>query len=318
MTRIAVLVVTYGSAGLFEDCAASICRQEGPFELSVFVQDNSVDEGSRSAIREICRRRGFDHRCSGTNLGFAAGVNAARARSEKSYASELLILNPDAVLGDGAVAEMVRCDPGAGGIIVPVHEDADGGFVSSVHPLPTPSTFIGVVARVVLGRRRAARLRSSRVFRAVAARGSWKHFLDSGEDTPPSTGAVELADAEYASGACWLIDAQHFDDLDGFDERFFMYCEDADFTQRSRALGSGCGVRQIPSAVLRHVPGLAGGSEIYESPQIVVPYLQYLRKHYPVHAKCLVFAFTPFLAVVGSGFKNSAARELTILIRAAT
>jgi N-acetylglucosaminyl-diphospho-decaprenol L-rhamnosyltransferase len=45
---------------------------------------------------------------------------------------------------------------------------------------------------------------------------------------------------EWCSGACILIPASIYRELNGFDEQFFMYCEDVDFSWRARALGYFC------------------------------------------------------------------------------
>jgi N-acetylglucosaminyl-diphospho-decaprenol L-rhamnosyltransferase len=45
---------------------------------------------------------------------------------------------------------------------------------------------------------------------------------------------------EWCSGACVLIPASIYRELKGFDEQFFMYCEDVDFSWRARALGFNC------------------------------------------------------------------------------
>ena len=45
---------------------------------------------------------------------------------------------------------------------------------------------------------------------------------------------------EWCSGACILIPASIYRELKGFDEQFFMYCEDVDFSWRARALEFTC------------------------------------------------------------------------------
>ena len=44
-------------------------------------------------------------------------------------------------------------------------------------------------------------------------------------------------ETDWSSGACCLIDAQAFQAVSGFDETFFMYCEDVDLSWRIRAAG---------------------------------------------------------------------------------
>lgn len=45
---------------------------------------------------------------------------------------------------------------------------------------------------------------------------------------------------EWCSGACMLIPTSIYRALKGFDEQFFMYCEDVDFSWRARALCFEC------------------------------------------------------------------------------
>jgi hypothetical protein len=41
----------------------------------------------------------------------------------------------------------------------------------------------------------------------------------------------------WASGACLMISREVYETIGGFDERFFMYCDDVDFSWRARAAG---------------------------------------------------------------------------------
>jgi GT2 family glycosyltransferase len=65
--------------------------------------------------------------------------------------------------------------------------------------------------------------------------------MDIGYDTP--------SEILYASGCFMLFRRAVFDRLRGFDERFFMYFEDADITRRAAALGN---VQFVPNARITH------------------------------------------------------------------
>ena len=54
----------------------------------------------------------------------------------------------------------------------------------------------------------------------------------------------------WAAGACLLISKCVFEELGGFDETFFMYCEDVDLSWRCRA--SGIAVKTCPTALFLH------------------------------------------------------------------
>lgn len=64
-------------------------------------------------------------------------------------------------------------------------------------------------------------------------------------------------DTEWASGCCLLIPKAIYEKTGGFDENFFLYLEDVDFSWRVRNLGFG--IKYCPDALFSH--GLQGRSE---------------------------------------------------------
>jgi GT2 family glycosyltransferase/SAM-dependent methyltransferase len=57
-------------------------------------------------------------------------------------------------------------------------------------------------------------------------------------------------DTPWASGACLTIPRKIYETLGGFDESFFMYCEDVDYSWRARA--NGFSVKICPRALFFH------------------------------------------------------------------
>jgi GT2 family glycosyltransferase len=64
---------------------------------------------------------------------------------------------------------------------------------------------------------------------------------------------VESAPIDWVMGASMMIRRNVFDRVSGFDERFFLYWEDADFCHRVRDLGYS--TRYVPGARVRHAGG---------------------------------------------------------------
>ena len=58
---------------------------------------------------------------------------------------------------------------------------------------------------------------------------------------------------EWLSGACMLVRREAFESVGGFDEGFFLYCEDTDLCRRLRDAGHR--LRFEPAAEIRHVGG---------------------------------------------------------------
>ena len=57
-------------------------------------------------------------------------------------------------------------------------------------------------------------------------------------------------ETSWTSGACLAIPRQAYEELGGFDESFFMYCEDVDLSWRARA--NGFALRVCPRALFLH------------------------------------------------------------------
>jgi GT2 family glycosyltransferase len=189
-------------------------KQRGNLNQQVIVVDNGSTDGS---VDMICSRfpdvELIDAR---ENLGFARGVNLAATRANAEF---LLLLNPDTVVLDRALERLVsfaRSHPGHGlygGRTV----KRDGSLErSSCWGLPTvwSMTCFSLCLTTLFPYSRWLNLEA---------------IPDWNRDTDREVGIV--------TGCLLLIPQDVWRELGGFDQRYFMYGEDADLAYRARRLG---------------------------------------------------------------------------------
>jgi GT2 family glycosyltransferase len=202
----------------------------GLAEVQLTVVDNASDDGTADLVGEnfpLVRVLRLER-----NLGFGAANNLA-ARSLPGQA--LLLLNPDAVLVADAAAVMLRAlaDNPRRGAISPRIDRPDGTLDAACRrSFPTPLTALWRLGGL-------SRLRPES-----------SHFGAYNLTHLPVDQATEV---DSGSGACLLIRREVWDQLGGFDQRFFMYGEDLDLCWRMRELGFT--VWYEPSARVVHRKG---------------------------------------------------------------
>jgi len=169
-----------------------------------------------------------------TNVGFARGINQGLVRAR---APVVLIMNPDCRLEPGAIDRLVGelTSLPSCAIVGPRILNPDGTEQGSARGDPDMLTG-------VFGRSTALR----RLFPALAV--SERNVVPSSGVPPGGSLAVD-----WLSGACMLARASALTAVDGFDERYFLYWEDADLCRRLRAAGHE--VRYVPSATAVHRVG---------------------------------------------------------------
>jgi N-acetylglucosaminyl-diphospho-decaprenol L-rhamnosyltransferase len=207
-----VVIVAADSGPGLVDAAQRVLAGSGPVEL--LISDNASSDGSVDAVAAAFNG---DARISiinnGKNLGFGAGVNRAAARARGDY---LLILNPDCLLEPdtiarlhGQVATLTR--PGVIGVRI-LHPDGSDEAASI---------------------RRDPTLR-----RSIATLSGLAGLAVEGIDVPLDARerGVDQA-AEAISGALMFLPRTAFDAVGGFDEGYFLHCEDLDLCRRLRDAG---------------------------------------------------------------------------------
>ncbi len=211
---VAIIIVAYNSERQLGECIGSAIAERRAVAQQIIVLDNASPDRSADLVSERFPQVTLIR--SKQNLGFAGGVNLAARQADAEF---ILLLNPDTVLLDHAVDTIVqfaRSHPGhglyGGRTLKP-----DGSLEpSSCWGLPT----LWSLAMFASGL--GAAFPRNKLF-SPESLGTWRR------DTVREVGII--------TGCFLLIPKILWDQLGGFDERFFMYGEDADLAMRARAKG---------------------------------------------------------------------------------
>lgn len=216
---LAVLVVSYRRPDLLARCLDSV-RKHLP-DADLLVWDNASPASPR--IRRLAAdypeaRWTFADR----NIGYAAAVNALAGQLAEP--ADLLLLNPDAELtGPLTGCRAVLAEPGVAAVSPTVRDN--GGRPWDV------------------ARRRQTVLRALVSHAGYADRLRGTRFSDRYAGPPAEVSG-------YLSGCCLLVSAAAWREIGTFDERFFVYGEEADWQRRARA--AGWRLRLVDEPDVRH------------------------------------------------------------------
>lgn len=175
-----------------------------------------VDNGSTDGTREWLAQSGVTLLTPDRNLGFGTACNLGAARFPDR---DVLLLNPDAALAPGSLERLtaaLAADPSLGAV-GPAIRDASGELEHSWGTDPDLLT-------------------------------EWRRKRGEAPVLP-----VEPFRADWVTGGCCLLRRSAWDRVGGFDERYFLYFEDADLCRRIRR--AGFQVQVVPDAAAVHGRG---------------------------------------------------------------
>lgn len=225
-----VVVVTYESAVVLPGLLADLATHEPDARVVV------VDNASQSGAPDV--PAGVELLARDSNGGYGAGCNAGAQVLRE--ATHLAFLNPDIRLHGPSLtrlatglAERNRAGIATGPVITPQGERV----VSAWGPTSTAR------ALWMAAGWQAPRLR--RAVGRVASRGALTSSASLAND--------ELLVDGHVLGGAMVVDVGCFRELGGFDERFFMFWEDADLCLRARQ--RGWTVHLLPAEPIEHAAG---------------------------------------------------------------
>jgi GT2 family glycosyltransferase len=273
---ISIVIVTYKSRDFIKACIDSIKEAARDIEHEIIVVDNASGE----ELSELFSTEFPDVFLveNDNNEGFARAVNRGARYATGQY---LTILNPDTLFhrdGLRALITFVEAQPRAC-VAGPRTVDSTGKTTFSCRSLP----HLGNIAKYPV----------SVICRGKGLKRPWKYLLDMW--VPDRTVDVTRYDG-YLQGSCLFMTLDFFRSMGMFDERYFLYAEDADFGLRVKKAGYPCFL--VNEAEVIHFGKHAAAKDSRTARYFVETYVQYVNKNLNSIHGCAV-KFSLFVLVFG-------------------
>jgi GT2 family glycosyltransferase len=242
MIKVSIVILSYNTSALLKACLQSIYTHIPHTLFEIIVVDNASSDGSREMIKkEFSNVRLI---LSDMNVGFASGCNLGAREAKGAY---LLFLNSDALFQKDSVSPMLSVIEKdeklgvLGGLLL----NHDGSLQRSGGRFYT----LPIAIRVLVG---------GDIAEMVQYKGSTAEKVD------------------WVSGGFMLVRKKVFDEVQGFDQKFFMYIEDMELCYRMKK--AGYEVALYPEAKIIHA-GQGSSNRSFAVEHIYKGLLYFYQKH---------------------------------------
>lgn len=199
--QVSIIIVNYNTKKITNNCIDSIITQTKDIEYEIILVDNASTDGSKEYFE---KRNDIKYIYSNENLGFGRANNLGAKQAKGEF---LLLLNSDTLLVNNSIYEFLiffqsneNLEIGALGTML-LNQDFTYG--SSYGDFVNP--FQDIVYEIIPPNKK-------------------EFFFEQNE--------LDYFKVDWISGACIFIKRNLFSSLDGFNENFFMYCEEVDLQKR--------------------------------------------------------------------------------------
>lgn len=228
---ISIIIVNYNVRHFLKRCIESIYNSKlGVLDIEIFVVDNASIDGSNDMIRSDYNDVHLI--ANSKNVGFAVANNQAIKIAKGKH---ILILNPDTVIQEDTLQichNYMESHPNTGAIGVKMIDGAGNFLPESKRDLPTVWNSFAKLSGL------AALFPSSKIFNGYAL-----GHLDQNKNHS----------IQVLCGAFMYVRKSAIDEVGMFDERFFMYGEDIDWSRR--IVEGGYEIQYLADTTIIHYKG---------------------------------------------------------------
>ena len=204
-TKVSIVILTINSKQMLLDMLENVSRLKTVnLNATCIVVDNGSTDGTKEAVANYdLANMNYKFIETGENLGFAGGNNVGIRESLKHKNNFTVIINDDVILGKDFLVKMtsfMNCNPKVG--------------------IASPKIYFTKDNREVIW--------------YAGGNIDWNNIYTShrGVDEVDKGQFDETVNTDLASGSCMIINNKVFEKTELLDEGFYLYWEDADFSQR--------------------------------------------------------------------------------------
>ncbi len=249
---ISIIYVYYNTPHEILDSINSLRSAASNYEV-IIVNNKST----RPLPEEIKKKKHLKIIDNIENVGFGKAANQAVKLARGTY---VMILNPDTVCYTKSIDLMVarmQLDKTIG-VLGPQQVNKQGEILHSIGSMPMLPDAIFVFS----------------FLRKIWPKNPYKEkFWAKGIDR------TKEQETETIGGACMLFPKKIFDAVGGFDERFFMYFEEADICLRIKKLGYK--IFYYPKAKIMHLVGKSTSDKDWIKKTFEKSRYEFFKKYYP-------------------------------------
>ncbi|MDP2585769.1 MAG: glycosyltransferase family 2 protein [Candidatus Levybacteria bacterium] len=286
MKHIAISLLNFNGKQNTLDCLKSLENiRKDNFESSIIVVDNASTDGSVGKIKQYMSSGKHDAIKiieNKKNLGFSGGHNVAIKYALESGADYVLILNNDTYVDENFIEELFGV------------AEKEGNVVMLVPKIYFASGF-------EYHKNRYSEEEKGKVLWYAGGEMDWANVIgrNRGVDEVDKGQFDKIEETEVATGCCMLLTKEAIGRVGMFDERYYLYYEDADLSMRVKR--QGFKIVYVPRSIIWHKnAGSAGGSgSVLQDYYITRNRLLFGFSYAPIRSKLALFRESLFLFLRG-------------------
>lgn len=234
--RFAIIILNWCQSKITIDTVDSILKNKSSgFKYHLFIIDNASTDNSVSQLKNKYRhQKKVSIHQSGRNLGYTGGNNFGLKIALKQKYTHFLIANNDILVKPDFLQKLF--------------------LESQKYPeaILTPKIYFAPGYEYFKDRYQKSDI--GKVIWSVGGKVDWDNIYGSNlgiDEVDHGQYDHQNSDLDFISGCCLLVPRKVFKSIGLFDEKYFLYFEDADFTQRAKRIGYQ--LRLVPQSHIWHL-----------------------------------------------------------------